>query len=127
MFRSIQHALSTNNLTLGLADKGAELPAAACSAVRVPLRIGGFWRRKSQEKIQPIGTISLHTVDQTMQITECATPSLSSVGLEWRLRDLKCNSAATDDRRSFSWKLDPLQGHGIKTTDQVGMFYSFSL
>lgn len=43
MFRSIQHALSTNNLTLGLADKGAELPAAACSAVRVPLRIGGFW------------------------------------------------------------------------------------
>lgn len=46
MILSIQYASSLNNLTLGLADKGAELPASACSAVRVSLRIGGFWRKE---------------------------------------------------------------------------------
>lgn len=41
-------------------------------------------------------------------------PSLSSVGLEWRLRDLKCNSAATDERRSFSWTLEESKQYCIR-------------
>lgn len=36
------------------------------------------------------------------------SPSRSSVGLEWRLSDLNCNSAAMEARRSFSGTLEPL-------------------
>lgn len=56
VLKSILHSVATSELTLGLADECAELPAPTGI-----LRIGGLWRRK-RDTLPSVGKLHLHSL-----------------------------------------------------------------